>query len=100
MLKEPASEDDDTPLIDHLRAHERATGEPHPLLVDPPTLPDGCEALWPIFLELHSCRAIGMDAQRITYADIDAYQRVSGIALAQWELLAIRRADAAYLKRR
>ena len=68
------------------------------MLLDAPALPAGCEELWRIFNELHSCRSVGMGVQRITYADIDAFQRVSGVTLQAWELDAIRRADTVFLK--
>jgi hypothetical protein len=51
-----------------------------------------------IFGELHSCRgSTGFGPMRITYTDIDAFQRVSGQVLLPWEREAIRRADNAYL---
>lgn len=52
-----------------------------------------------MFSELHACRGNnGFGPSRITYADIDAFQRVSGVKLAPWELSAIRKADAAFLE--
>jgi hypothetical protein len=68
------------------------------MLVDAAALPAGCEELWRVFNELHACRGnYGFGPVRITYADIDAFQRVSGMRLHPWEIKAIRRADAAYL---
>lgn len=84
-------------MLEHLQAIERQTGVTPQMLVDAPSLPEGCEELWRIFNELHACRAWPYGPQRITYADIDAFQRVSGVSLQPWERDAIRRADAAYL---
>lgn len=69
------------------------------MLLDAPALPEGCEELWSIFCELHSCRgSTAVAPQRITYGDLDAFQRVSGIRLQPWEREAIRQADALYLR--
>jgi hypothetical protein len=98
MLDEP--EDDGSPLLDHLLSIERQTGERPQILIDAPPLPATCEDLWRTFSELHSCRGSnGFGPNRISYVDIDAFQRVSGVKLSAWERDAIRRADAAYMKR-
>lgn len=86
------------PVIEHLRAVEEKTGVTPKALRDAPQLPEGCEELWRVFGELHACRTSnGWGPNRITYTDVDAFQRVSGITLKGWELDAIRRADRAYL---
>lgn len=85
-------------MREHLQAIERQTGVTPQALLDAPQCPQGCEHLWRIFAELHECRAWPYGPQRITYADIDAFQRVTGTALAAWERDAIRKADAAFLK--
>jgi hypothetical protein len=95
-----AAEEEGGTVLEHLEAYERQTGKVHPMLLDAPRLPEGCEQLWPIFSELHSCRGnYGFGPCRITYADIDAFQRVSGVTLRPWELEAVRKADAAYLEK-
>jgi hypothetical protein len=86
------------PLLEHLKAAERASGKTPEFLLKAPALPKGCEELWRIFSELHACRgSTGFGPMRITYVDLDAYQRVTGKRLQPWELAAIRKADAAYL---
>ena len=86
------------PAIEHLRAVEERTGITPKALRDAPQCPKGCEELWRVFNELHSCRGSnGWGPNRITYGDIDAFQRVTGIRLKSWELEAIRKADRAYL---
>jgi hypothetical protein len=98
MLNE--AEEDGSPLLDHLLAVERQTGKRPQILLDAPGLPEGCEELWRIFNELHACRGSnGFGPSRITFLDLDAWQRVTGIRLMPWEVAAIRRADSAFLTR-
>jgi hypothetical protein len=100
MLAEPIDGEDPTPLLDHLLSIERQTGVRPQVLVDAPAMPLGCDELWHIFNELHGSRGSnGFGPARITYQDIDAFQRVNGLRLHPWELDAIRRADSAFLKR-
>lgn len=68
------------------------------MLLAAPSCPAGCGELWRIFGELHACRGnSGFGPMCVTFTEIDAYQRVSGVKLQAWELDAIRRADAAFL---
>ena len=91
-------QDDGAPMLAHLQAYQRRTGKVHEKLIDAPELPAGCEGLWPDFLELHDSRgSTGFGAMRITFADMDAWQRVRGAALPPWQVDAIRRADNAWL---
>ncbi len=84
---------------EHLTSLYRQTGVMPDELANAPQLPDGLDYLWRDFLELHSSRTPGFSApNRITFADIDAYQRVSGVTFEGWEVEAIRRADTAFLK--
>lgn len=76
----------------------RITGEKPQRLADAVSLPDGCAQLWRSFLDLHSCRgSSGFGPSPIGYVDMDAYQRMTGMPFAPWEVTAIRRADAAYM---
>jgi hypothetical protein len=95
-----AAEEEGGTVLDHLKAVERSSGVTPTFLLNGPALPKGCEQLWRTFSELHACRGSnGFGPTRITYTDIDAYQRVTGRRLRQWELEAIRAADAAYLEK-
>lgn len=86
-------------MLEHLLAVQEQTGQTPQALLDAPRCPGGCEALWDAFRELHACRgSAGFGPMRITYTDLDAYQRVSGVKLQPWEREAIRQADAAYLE--
>lgn len=79
-------------------AYERATGEVHDFMEDAPTLPRGLVPLWNDFIELHQSRGAGMAGPaRITFADILAWQTVTGSTLEPWELAAVRRADDAFM---
>lgn len=98
MLAEP--EEDGSPLLDHLLSIERQTGVRPQILLDAPPLPQGCEDLWRIFDELHGCRGSnGFGLTRISFVELDAWQRVSGAKLLPWELEAIRKADGAFMRR-
>lgn len=68
------------------------------MLLDRPPCPDGCEHLWAAYKELHASRAhSGFGPLRINFAEIDAFQRVTGLRLKAWEVEAIRRADRAFM---
>lgn len=68
------------------------------MLAGAPKLPAGCDQLWADFMALHHSRSFtGFGPMRITFADIDAFQRVQGFRLPAWQIDAIRRADNAYL---
>lgn len=84
-------------MLQHLAAvWERTGGEPARLR-DAPELPAMLEPLWADFIELHNSRgSTGFGAAPITFADIDAWQRVVGLHLRPWEIAAIRAADNAY----
>ena len=76
----------------------RQTGTMPQMLRDAPSLPKGLGQLWGYFGELNASRQIGMSGpQRITFLDIDAWQRVCRVILAPWELKALRKADDAFL---
>src|SRR4051812_47463460 len=90
---------DGSTVREHLLAAERATGVTPQALLDVPECPEDCEILWQVFRELHSCRGNnGFGPTRITYMDLDAFQRVSRLELHPWELEAIRRADQRFLQ--
>lgn len=85
-------------MLDHLLAAERQTGQTPKMLLDRPRCPEGCEPLWQAFKELHATRGNnGFGPNRITFGEIDAYQRVTGTVMKPWEIEAIRRADRAYI---
>lgn len=91
-------ESDGLPLRAHLESYERQTGKVHPMLVDAPPLPGGCEQLWLDFLALHGCRGSnGFGPSRISWRDLADWQSVTGSRLGQWQIDAIRKADDAFM---
>lgn len=91
-------QEDGTPLIVHLQAVADKTGEPHPMVANAPPMPSGCSQLWQDFLDLHGSRgSTGFGAQRITFADLHAWQQVNGVKLSAWEIGCIRKADSLWL---
>lgn len=81
-----------------MMAYERATGEVHDFMENAPALPRGLEYLWSDFIDLHQSRGVGMAGpSRITFADIAAWQTVTGARPQAWEIAAIRKADDAFL---
>lgn len=67
-------------------------------LANAPVLPEGCEETWNTFVALRSsCPSAGMGPGVISFADLDAYQRVTGDRLEPWQIGAIMAADRAYL---
>lgn len=87
------------PLREHLASLHRQTGVLPDDLANAPDLPSGCEHLWADFIALHECRgSSGFGPLRIGYRDIQAWQDVTGIRLADWQLTCIRRADVAFME--
>lgn len=63
-----------------------------------PPLPPAMRYLFDRFLRLSERRqSNGFGASRITYLEIDAYQRVTGFRFQPWEVRLIERLDDAYL---
>ena len=94
-----APQDDGATLRDHLEMYQASTGMMHPIMKAAPHLPAGCEYLWSDFMDMHSTRQFRDSGPApISFLDIDAWQRVNGVALQPWQLNAIRRADAEFLR--
>ena len=93
-FKLSARQDDGSTLREHMEAFSERAGRPHPMIADGPELPEGCADLWRAFLALHVRRGSnGFGPSRITFLDLDAYQRVTRRRLASWEVEAIMQAD-------
>jgi hypothetical protein len=85
-------------LREHLEMAWKASGAMPARLADAPSLPMECREVWQSFLALRSsCPSSGFGPGRISFAEMDAYQRMTGDALAPWEVQAIRAADSAYM---
>jgi hypothetical protein len=84
-------------LLEHLRAQEAKSGVTPQILLDAPGVPEHCEELWGIFTELHGSREWRDGSPlRISYRDLEGYQRTEHINLARWERRALAAADAAF----
>ena len=93
-----APQEDGQTLLAHLQAVEERTGKVHSMIANAPQLPEGLSCLWTAFLALHECRGSnGFGASRISFADIDCFQRVTGTRLQPWEVEWVRKADNLWL---
>lgn len=63
------------------------------------TCPPGCLSVWSAFIQLSRTRPQGMEAGGITFAEIEAWQRLTGVALSPWELDTLVELDARLLGR-
>jgi hypothetical protein len=74
-------------LRQHLETVERTTGIHDPEL-DEPEIPEGFESWFIRFMELRK-------GESVSYADLDAYQRITGCRLSSVEVQAIFAMDRA-----
>ena len=69
-------------------------------MLDVPPIPEAVSYLWNTFLRIRS--RIGADAmgnpRPIAWADLDAFNRLSGLRLRPWEIDIIEQLDAVYLE--
>ena len=86
-------EESDVTLWDQLTAASYTSDAAEEKLLGPPC-PLAAEHLWPIFLELHSARSSnGFGLNPLSFVELDAYQRVTGIELLPEEVSLLRLAD-------
>jgi len=84
-------------MREHLEVVHKTTGRMPPEL-DVPEIPEGFEYLMTVFYNLSSGRQIGMAPGPIAFEAIEAYNRLTGVGLVGWEVDAIKRIDAAWMK--
>ncbi len=85
-------------LREHYQGLAERTGRSFAEIANLPEVPPGCEWLWRDFSALSAARgSTGFGPSRISWAEIDAYQRMRGLRFEQWELDAITRADMAFV---
>lgn len=78
---------------EHLQALWERSGVMPKTLANAPRCPSECRHLWNAFTDLRASVPSGFGIGRISYSELDAYQRVTGSAFAPWEVDAIRRID-------
>jgi len=77
----------------HLENREQQTGKTPDSLIGP-VFPDAAEGVWGVWQDVIEERQIGMNGPGpLTYAGLDAYQRVVGTRLALWEVQALKALD-------
>lgn len=62
-----------------------------------PDLPREGRTAWGAFRDMHTTRFTSMGLMPISYTEIDAWQRVTGVELEPWEVDAIRALDHEYI---
>jgi hypothetical protein len=83
-------------VADHYAAVARATGKP---VQQAPTLAPEMRPLWWTFIALHRARSGGgMGENPIQFTEIEAWCRLSRVALEPWEVDVIGLLDDAYLE--
>jgi len=85
-------------LREHYAGLAERTGRSIADIAQMPELPTGCEMLWQDFTALSAARGSnGFGPSRLSWADLDAYQRVKGFRFSPWEVEALTRADLAFM---
>lgn len=79
----------------HLQQLANSTGRVDERLLQ--FCPRGCEAIWAAFAQLGRTRPRGFSAGGIQYAEIEAWQRLTGVALSPWELETLTEIDSKVL---
>ena len=83
---------------EHLIQVERQSGRT-PLALQGPEFPELLEHVWTAFLLLNNTRGQGFSGPLpISYQEIDAWQRMTQNMLLPWEIEAVKRLDAIYLR--
>lgn len=77
--------EDGATLRTHLQRLAYSTQRIDPRL-DAPPIAESVRGLWEMFLQLSATRRSGMTAHPFTMVDIEAYCRMTGVRLTEWEL--------------
>ena len=88
---------DGSPYRDHLKLIENVSGREQPELHMKP-IPSSCLHVWHWFLQLDSSRNSGMQANPISYADIQAFFQLYNVQPDDWEISLIKELDKIALK--
>lgn len=83
-------------LREHLLAAQAAGGRADERLAE--TVPPECAALWGAFVDLSSARPQGLSgATAVPPSELQAWQRLHGVALTSWEIDTLAAMDRAAL---
>jgi hypothetical protein len=89
---------DGVPQREHLLEVERQTGRT-PLALEGPDFPELLDHVWSAFLSLNTSRGQGYSGPLpLNYQEIESWKRLTGSLLSPWEVKAIMRLDAIYLR--
>lgn len=83
-------------LREHLQSAEAQTGVEIPELHQE-RVPIEVAHIWEWFKDLHAARAASFGPSPISYADIEAWARLTGRAPTRWEVSCIKRLDVCFL---
>lgn len=83
------------PLREHLIGVMERTGKVPARLRDAAQCPPALRYLWDIFLRLRKRSTPSLGSARILYSDMLAFQSVTGVRFAPWEVAALERLDDA-----
>ena len=87
-------------LYEHLQQLEKSTGK-WPSEYEPIPPPEGTEYIWDIFWELRGSAHVGFGGpERLSFADIDAWERVRELKLASFVIDLIVAMDVAFINER
>lgn len=84
-------------MADHMAVVARKGRLKERRAVEGPELPRGAVGAWNAYARLTATRGGGFGPGAITYAEIEAFVRLTGHTLDPWEVEAVRALDDAYL---
>lgn len=84
---------------DHMEQVARAQGvDVDDLLERPQELPETVAHLWVAFCQMSNARTSnGFGPNPLTYHDVEAWSRVTGVELTAWEIDVLKRLDVVFL---
>lgn len=79
-------------------AHDPVQRTKHEAALICPPLPDEFAYLWNAFLRLNARRSVGFAIEPITFLELDAFTRLSGLRLRPWEIAILEDLDLLFRK--
>lgn len=81
-------------MREHLHAHWKSSGKKPAALTKHGECPEGFEPLMDAFHRLSRQRRRSMGAEPLSHTEIEAFQRLEGLAMRPWQIQAIEQIDA------